>query len=44
MLGERFPNRLRASVLAIAASAQWLANWAISGGNAHLGKVVAARR
>ncbi|MFL5829718.1 MAG: sugar porter family MFS transporter [Solirubrobacteraceae bacterium] len=30
MLGERFPNRLRASALAIAASAQWLANWAIS--------------
>jgi Sugar (and other) transporter len=30
MLGERFPNRLRASALAIAASAQWIANWAIS--------------
>ena len=30
MLGERFPNRLRASGLAIAASAQWIANWAIS--------------
>jgi SP family sugar:H+ symporter-like MFS transporter len=30
MLGERFPNRLRASALAIAASAQWIANWVIS--------------
>jgi SP family sugar:H+ symporter-like MFS transporter len=30
ILGERFPNRLRASALAIAASAQWIANWAIS--------------
>ena len=30
MLGEKFPNRLRASALAIAASAQWIANWAIS--------------
>jgi SP family sugar:H+ symporter-like MFS transporter len=30
VLGERFPNRLRASALAIAASAQWIANWAIS--------------
>jgi SP family sugar:H+ symporter-like MFS transporter len=30
MLGEMFPNRLRASALAIAASAQWIANWAIS--------------
>ena len=30
MFGERFPNRLRASALAIAASAQWIANWAIS--------------
>jgi MFS transporter, SP family, sugar:H+ symporter len=30
VLGERFPNRLRASGLAIAASAQWIANWAIS--------------
>jgi SP family sugar:H+ symporter-like MFS transporter len=30
LLGERFPNRLRASALAIAASAQWIANWAIS--------------
>jgi SP family sugar:H+ symporter-like MFS transporter len=30
ILGERFPNRLRASALALAASAQWIANWAIS--------------
>jgi SP family sugar:H+ symporter-like MFS transporter len=30
ILGERFPNRLRASALAIAASAQWIANWVIS--------------
>jgi MFS transporter, SP family, sugar:H+ symporter len=30
MLGEKFPNRIRASALAVAASAQWIANWAIS--------------
>jgi len=30
MLGEMFSNRIRASALAVAASAQWLANWAIS--------------
>ena len=30
MLGERFPNQIRASALAVAASAQWIANWAIS--------------
>jgi SP family sugar:H+ symporter-like MFS transporter len=30
MLGEKFPNQIRASALAVAASAQWIANWAIS--------------
>jgi SP family sugar:H+ symporter-like MFS transporter len=30
LLGERFPNRIRAAALAIAACAQWLANWAIT--------------
>jgi len=30
MLGEQFPNQIRASALAVAASAQWIANWAIS--------------
>src|SRR3954451_11204318 len=30
MLGEQFPNRLRAAALSVAASAQWLANWAIT--------------
>ena len=30
MLGEKFPNRLRASALAVAAGAQWIANWVIS--------------
>ncbi len=30
MLGEMFNNRIRASALAVAAAAQWLANWAIS--------------
>jgi SP family sugar:H+ symporter-like MFS transporter len=30
MLGEKFPNRLRAAALSVAASAQWLANWAIT--------------
>jgi sugar porter (SP) family MFS transporter len=30
LLGEMFNNRIRASALAVAASAQWLANWAIS--------------
>lgn len=30
LLGETFPNRIRAAALAIAASAQWLANWAIT--------------
>lgn len=30
LLGEMFPNRIRASALAIAAAAQWLANFAIT--------------
>jgi SP family sugar:H+ symporter-like MFS transporter len=30
MLGEKFPNRMRAAALSVAASAQWIANWAIS--------------
>ncbi len=30
LLGEKFPNRVRAAGLAVAACAQWLANWAIT--------------
>jgi SP family sugar:H+ symporter-like MFS transporter len=30
MLGEMFNNRIRATALAVAASAQWIANWLIS--------------
>lgn len=30
LLGEKFPNRMRAAALAVAAAAQWLANWAIT--------------
>jgi MFS transporter, SP family, sugar:H+ symporter len=30
LLGESFPNRIRAAALSLAAAAQWLANWAIS--------------
>ncbi|MGW3228486.1 sugar porter family MFS transporter [Kitasatospora sp. NPDC001095] len=30
MLGEMFPNRIRAAALSVAASAQWIANWAIT--------------
>ncbi|MFG2884501.1 sugar porter family MFS transporter [Streptomyces sp. NPDC048297] len=30
MLGEMFPNRIRAAALGVAAAAQWLANWAIT--------------
>jgi SP family sugar:H+ symporter-like MFS transporter len=30
LLGEKFPNRIRASALALAAGAQWVANWAIT--------------
>ncbi|MFD0275719.1 sugar porter family MFS transporter [Kitasatospora sp. NPDC127111] len=30
LLGEMFPNRIRALALSVAASAQWIANWAIA--------------
>jgi MFS transporter, SP family, sugar:H+ symporter len=30
LLGESFPNRIRAAALSLAAAAQWVANWAIS--------------
>ena len=30
LLGEIFPNRIRASALAVAAAAQWVTNWAVS--------------
>src|SRR5699024_7091315 len=30
LLGEMFPNKIRASALAVAAAAQWGANWAVS--------------
>jgi SP family sugar:H+ symporter-like MFS transporter len=30
MLGEIFPNRIRAAALGVAAAAQWVANWAIT--------------
>ncbi|MDP9841181.1 sugar porter family MFS transporter [Streptosporangium lutulentum] len=30
LLGEMFPNRIRAAALSVAASAQWLANWLIT--------------
>jgi MFS transporter, SP family, sugar:H+ symporter len=30
MLGEKFPNRIRAAALGLAACAQWVANWVIS--------------
>ena len=30
LLGEKFPNRIRAAALGVAAAAQWIANWAIS--------------
>jgi SP family sugar:H+ symporter-like MFS transporter len=30
MLGEKFPNRIRAAALSIAAAAQWVANWVIT--------------
>jgi SP family sugar:H+ symporter-like MFS transporter len=30
LLGEKFPNRIRAAALSVAASAQWVANWAVS--------------
>jgi SP family sugar:H+ symporter-like MFS transporter len=30
MLGEMFPNKIRAAALGVAAAAQWIANWAIT--------------
>jgi SP family sugar:H+ symporter-like MFS transporter len=30
LLGEKFPNRIRAVALSVAAAAQWLANWLVS--------------
>ncbi|MCW2503980.1 MAG: major facilitator transporter [Actinomycetia bacterium] len=30
LLGEKFPNRIRAAALSVAASAQWVANWVVS--------------
>ncbi|MFF1796010.1 sugar porter family MFS transporter [Kitasatospora sp. NPDC058263] len=30
LLGEMFPNRIRAAALSVAASAQWIANWTIT--------------
>jgi sugar porter (SP) family MFS transporter len=30
LLGEMFPNRVRAAALGVAAGAQWVANWAVS--------------
>ena len=30
MLGEKFPNRIRAAALGVAAAAQWIANWLIT--------------
>jgi len=30
VLGETFPNRIRAAALSVAAAAQWIANWIIS--------------
>ncbi|MFI1919520.1 sugar porter family MFS transporter [Nocardia sp. NPDC020380] len=30
LLGEMFPNKLRAAALGVAASAQWIANWVIT--------------
>jgi SP family sugar:H+ symporter-like MFS transporter len=30
LLGEKFPNRIRAAALSVAACAQWIANWAIT--------------
>ena len=30
LLGEMFPNRIRAAALAVAAAAQWMANWLIT--------------
>jgi len=30
MLSEMFPNRMRASALAVAVTAQWIANWLVT--------------
>jgi MFS transporter, SP family, sugar:H+ symporter len=30
LLGEKFPNRIRAAALSVAAAAQWIANWLVS--------------
>jgi MFS transporter, SP family, sugar:H+ symporter len=30
LLGEKFPNHIRAAALSVSASVQWIANWAIS--------------
>ena len=30
LLGEKFPNSIRAAALSVAAGAQWIANWVIS--------------
>jgi hypothetical protein len=30
LLGEMFPNRIRASALGVAAAAQWISNWLIT--------------
>jgi SP family sugar:H+ symporter-like MFS transporter len=30
LLGEMFPNKIRALALSVAASAQWIANWMIT--------------
>jgi SP family sugar:H+ symporter-like MFS transporter len=30
LLGETFPNRIRAAALSVAAAAQWIANWIVS--------------
>ncbi|GAB4587658.1 MFS transporter [Nocardia sp. IFM 10818] len=30
LLGEMFPNKLRAAALGVAAAAQWIANWVIT--------------
>ena len=30
LLGEMFPNRIRAAALGVAAAAQWIANWVIT--------------
>jgi SP family sugar:H+ symporter-like MFS transporter len=30
LLGEMFPNRIRAAALGVAAGAQWIANWAVT--------------